>query len=105
MSQPAAELCGVAVHRLAEGKGWRVSDILCRSGPQDVPFEEAHEWVSIAAVVDGTFVYRSTHGRSLMAPGAVLLGNHGACFCCSHEHGKGDRCVVFHLEPGFIEDV
>lgn len=94
-----------AVRLLGAGAGWRVSDIVCRSGPEDAPFEEAHEWVSVSAVVAGTFAYRSTRGRALMTPGSVLLGNHGDCFCCSHEHGTGDRCVAFHFEPSMIEGV
>lgn len=90
---------------LAEGPGWRVSDIICTAGPEDAPFEETHEWVSISAVVSGSFVYRSTHGRRVMAPGAFLLGNQDACFECSHEHGHGDRCIAFHYDPDLIEDV
>lgn len=89
---------------LAEGPGWCVSDILCTAGPGDTPFEEAHQWVSISAVVSGSFVYRSTHGRRMMAPGSFLLGNQHACFECSHEHGHGDRCIAFHYDPSLIED-
>jgi len=91
------------VRVLASGDSWRVSDIVCWQGPGDAPFEERHERVAIAAVLAGTFVYRSGHGRSLLTPGSVLLGNQGDLFCCSHEHGVGDRCVAFHFEPAVIE--
>lgn len=89
---------------LAEGRGWRVSDIVCTSGPNQPPFEEAHEWVSISAVLSGSFVYRSTHGRRLMVPGSFLLGNQHSCFECSHEHGRGDRCIAVHYAPELVED-
>ena len=38
-----------------------------------------------------------------MSPGSLLLGQQGAGFCCSHEHGKGDRCVAFYFENFWIE--
>ncbi len=89
---------------LAAGPGWRVSDIDCRSGPGDPAVEEAHERVAIAAVLAGSFAYRSGHGRALMSPGSILLGNQGAGFCCHHDHGVGDRCVAFHFDPQLIEE-
>ena len=38
-----------------------------------------------------------------MSPGSLLLGQQGAGFCCSHEYGKGDRCVAFYFENFWIE--
>jgi AraC-like DNA-binding protein len=90
---------------LASEPGWCVNDLLCTAGPHDRPFEERHDSVCIAAVAEGTFQYRSTQGRALLAPGAVLLGNQGRCFECGHEHGTGDRCLSFHFAPDFWEDV
>ncbi|RKH54535.1 AraC family transcriptional regulator [Corallococcus llansteffanensis] len=95
----------VSARRLASGPGWRVSEVVCRSGPRDPVFEEQHTWVSISAVLSGHFTYRSKHGRVLLSPGAVLLGERGASFCCGHEHGVGDRCVAFHLDPSLLEEV
>lgn len=89
---------------LAAGDGWRVIDHVCRAGPDDPPFEERHERTSVAVVLDGSFAYRSQAGRALMAPGSLLLGNRHACFACSHEHGRGDRCVSFQFEPEFVEE-
>lgn len=94
-----------SVRVLAEGPGFRVSDIICNAGPEQAPFEEAHEWVTISAVISGSFVYRSTHGRRLMTPGSFLLGNQHACFECSHEFGIGDRCIAFHYSPDLIEEL
>jgi AraC family transcriptional regulator len=90
---------------LARGPGWCVHDLLCTAGPHDRPFEEQHESVCIAAVMRGTFQYRSREGRALLVPGAVLLGNHGCCFECGHEHGTGDRCLSFHFAPDYWEAV
>src|SRR5271165_1659779 len=89
--------------RLAEGDGWTVSDVVCTSGPQDRPFEERHSGFSIAIVAAGSFQYRSAAGRELMTPGALLLGNPGQCFECSHEHGTGDRCLSFRYAPNYFE--
>jgi AraC-like DNA-binding protein len=82
-----------------------VSDVVCSAGPHDRPFEERHEAVCIAAVTHGTFRYRSTHGAALLAPGALLLGNHRQCFECGHEHSAGDRCLSFQFEPDFFETI
>lgn len=90
---------------LAAGAGWDVADVLCTSGPRDEPFEERHAGVSIAIVVAGSFGYRTDAGRDLLTPGALLLGNDGACFECGHRHGAGDRCVAFHYAPGYFEQL
>ena len=90
---------------IAEGAGWRVSDVRCGAGPQDRPFEERHDFVCVAAVAEGSFRYRSRHGSALLAPGALLLGNAGQCFECGHEHGVGDRCLAFHFTPEGFADI
>jgi AraC family transcriptional regulator len=90
---------------LASGPGWTVSDIVCMSGPQDRPFEERHEAVSIAAVTEGTFQYRTAAGSAVLAPGGVLLGNADACFECGHQHSVGDRCLSFQFSPGLLETI
>lgn len=90
---------------LAEGDLWRVRDLVCAAGPHDRPFEERHDEACIAAVLGGSFAYRSTHGRVTLAPGALLLGNAGQCFTCGHEHAAGDRCVSITLAPALLEEI
>lgn len=90
---------------LASGPDWGWADIVCDSGPQDRRFEEQHADVSISAVTQGTFQYRSRQGSAVLVPGSVLLGTPGACFECGHEHGRGDRCLAFHCTPEFLDDV
>lgn len=90
---------------LAAGPGWHVLDLTCRSGPGDIPFEEAHDNVAIAAVLSGTFIYQTTEGRNLLTAGSILLGNHGRCFQCSHQHSTGDRCLSFHFTPDHWEEI
>jgi AraC family transcriptional regulator len=88
---------------LAQGYGWSVEDVICTAGPRDRAFEEKHSRISIAIVAAGTFQYRSATGRELMTPGSVMLGNAGQCFECSHEHGRGDRCLSFGYTPEYWE--
>src|SRR5579871_6092450 len=95
----------IDVETLASGPGWWLRDVLCTAGPHDPRFEERHASVCIAAVTEGTFQYRSARGAALLAPGAVLLGNHGHCFECGHDHGVGDRCMSLHLTPEHFEDI
>lgn len=94
-----------SAHILARGKDWCVSDVICALGPQDRAFEERHEDVAIAVVLRGSFVYRSDGGRALMYPGALLLGNAGACFECGHEHGTGDHCLSFNFSRPLFEEI
>lgn len=89
--------------RVAEVPGLRVSDVVCTGGPGDAPFEERHAAVCVAVVLSGTFAYHGVLGRTLLTPGALLLGEHGRPFTCSHEHGEGDRCVAFHFTPDAFE--
>jgi AraC-like DNA-binding protein len=96
-------LAKIAATLLAGGEGWTVEDVCCSAGPHDRPYEERHERASVAIVVAGTFDYRSTAGRALMTPGALLLGEPGQTFVCSHDHAAGDRCLSFHYEPAYFE--
>ena len=95
----------ITPHLLASGPGWRVTDFVCNAGPQDRPFEEQHGNVSIAAVTEGTFQYRTESGSAVLSPGALLLGNPGACFECGHEHAGGDRCLSFHFSADYFETI
>lgn len=106
LASPAADVTTtIAARRLVEGSGWRLDEIVCQAGPGDRPFEERHDRPSISVVVAGTFVYRSDAGRSVLYPGALLLGNRGACYCCGHEHGEGDQCRALQFEPDFFEEI
>jgi len=89
--------------RLADGDGWTVDDVICTSGPQDRAFEERHVGYRVVIVCAGSFQYRSSRGRELMTPGALLLGNAGQCFECGHEHGTGDRCLSFGYAPDYFD--
>jgi AraC family transcriptional regulator len=90
---------------LAAGDGWSLHEIVCRAGPSDRPFEERHNGFSVAAVLEGSFTYRSNAGHGLLYPGALLLGNNGACFECGHAHGVGDRCVSLNVHEEEFSEV
>jgi len=95
---------GDAVARpISSGNGWLAKDVVCTSGPDDSPFEEKNDYVSIAVVVAGSFKYRSERGAVVLSPGSLLLGSADEGFECSHEHGSGDQCVSFNYEPAFFE--
>lgn len=93
------------VRLLAQGRGWRISDVVCARGPRDRRFEERHTQVSLGFVLSGTFQYRSARGSALLYPGAVLLGAPGACFECGHEHGSGDHCLALGLDPALFDEL
>ena len=107
MSRTAAvlEKAEPSSRRLAGGDGWSLYEVVCHAGPEDRPFEERHRDVSISAVVAGSFTYTADTGRALLHPGALLLGNHDACYRCGHEHGRGDRCVSLQLSSGYFGEI
>ncbi len=93
----------IRAEKLASGAGWQAYEFICSAGPSDRPFEEMYKGFSISAVMSRTFQYRSSDGDAILAPGSLLLGNHGTCYQCGHEHGVGDRCLSFHYGPEFFE--
>jgi len=95
----------ISARILASGTGWSVRDVVCDHGPHDRAFTEAHAETAIAAVMQGSFQYRTQAGSALLVPGALLLGNAGSCFECGHEHAQGDRCLAFHFTPAFFESI
>ncbi len=90
---------------IGQGHGWRISEVVCRAGPADPRFEERHEDFGIGVVLGGSFGYRSGTGRALLHPGAVMLGNAGACYECGHEHAAGDRCIAVQISPALFEEI
>jgi AraC family transcriptional regulator len=96
---------GTPKRTLAAGDGWSLHEIVCRAGPSDRPFEEQHDGFSVAAVIQGSFTYRSDAGHGLLYPGALLLGNSGSCFECGHAHGVGDRCVSLNVHEEQFSEV
>lgn len=90
---------------IASGDGWTVADVVCTCASQDRPYEERHGRYAIAAVLAGTFEYRSALGRELMTPGSLMLGNEGDGFECSHEHAEGDRCLAIWYAPDYFEQL
>ncbi len=97
---------GAAETRLvAAGDGWRIVDIVCTTGPADRPFEERYGSPSISLVLSGTFVCRTDRGSSLLSAGAMLLGNAGHLYECSHQHGEGDRCLSFQFDAELLERI
>jgi AraC family transcriptional regulator len=95
----------ISAHTLTSGAGWSVCDVVCDHGPRDRAFVEEHAETTIAAVMRGSFQYRTQAGSAVLVPGALLLGNAGACFECGHEHAQGDRCLAFRFAPAFFESI
>lgn len=101
---PAAR-AKIASRIVAAARDWEIREVVCRAGPQDRPYEERHERVSISAVVAGSFRYVCEAGAALLYPGSLMLGNAGTCFECGHQHSRGDRCISVHLDRALFEEV
>jgi AraC-like DNA-binding protein len=94
-----------AMRSLSRGREWSVSEYVCTAGPGDRPFEERHDAVGIAAVIEGTFTYRADTGTATLHPGAFLFGNAATCYECGHEHSTGDRCISFSIAPDYFAEI
>lgn len=105
LALPPAARATIASRKIAGGRDWDIRDVLCRAGPDDRPYEERHERVSISAVVAGSFRYACDAGAALLYPGSLMLGNAGTCFECGHQHSRGDRCISVHIERALFEEV
>ena len=79
--------------------------MICTCGPDDPPYEEQHREFVVAFVLDGLFEQHGPRGRTLMTPGAAMLGNPGACFECSHTHARGDRCLSFWYSEEYFDRI
>jgi AraC family transcriptional regulator len=85
--------------------GLTIYEYRCRARAEDEPFKERHVHTGFALVQSGTFVYRRGRDVQPLIPGALLLGNAGDEYVCSHENGTGDVCLSFAWSPERIDDV
>jgi AraC family transcriptional regulator len=83
--------------------GLSVTRWVCSAGPRDRPFPEEHRAATLAVVLGGSFCYRCRGRTHALVPGAVMLGEPGEPFVCSHEHGVGDVCLSVGLSEGLLE--
>lgn len=95
MSAPRGE-------RLVAGPELAVTRWVCTAGPRDRPFPEEHGAATLAVVLGGSFCYRCRGQTHAMVPGAVMLGEPGDAFVCSHEHGVGDVCLAVGLSEAAL---
>lgn len=95
----------LAVRRTDCSPGICFSEVSCDAGPEVAPFEEMHPHASIAFVTQGGFGYRSSAGSAVLGPGAVVLGNAGAPYTCTHAAPGGDRCLSFGYSAAVVEEV
>ena len=103
----SAHLRNVTIDRtlLAQGCGWRVSDVTFRTTAASSRFESRHDGVAIATVIAGSFRYRSSRGCVTLMPGALMLGNDGDEFECSYDGTWGDRCISFGYTCDYFERI
>ena len=92
------------VNSLYRGDGLSVRDYRCTAGPHDEPYVELHEATTASYVRRGTFGYQYRGESFELAPGALLVGQRGDEFMCTHRHHRcGDECLSFHFSPSLID--
>ena len=95
----------LAVRRMSCASGICFSEVSCDAGPDEASVEEHHAIASVAFVTHGGFGYRCGAGSAVLGPGAVLLGNAGGGYTCTHAAPGGDRCLSFGYSAEVVEDV
>jgi AraC family transcriptional regulator len=92
------------INSLYRGDGLFVRDYRCTAGPHDEPYVELHEATTASYVRRGTFGYQYRGESFELAPGALLVGQRGDEFMCTHRHHRcGDECLSFHFSPPLID--
>lgn len=80
-------------------------DLVCRLGPHDPAVENAFPAYRVAAVVSGSFQFRSSLGDGVPVAGSLLIGNATQAYHCVHVTSSGDRCICFDFDADFLEQV
>ena len=83
----------------------RVREYRCTACEGDPPQSEQFERPSISVVRSGVFGIRTDRRVQLLSTGFLLLGNPRQNYEASHDHGVGDRCLVFDFQPSVIDDL
>ena len=82
---------------------FQVHDVRCSAGPGDAARPEVHGSFVLAYVRSGSFGVRTDRGAHQLVPGGFMTGAPGDVYACSHEHGRGDTCLSFHLSPALVD--
>jgi AraC-like DNA-binding protein len=88
-----------------EGGLVRVRAYHCTACLGDPPQAEQFERASIAIVQSGVFGIRTGKRTRVLSTGFLLVGNPGQSYEASHDHGVGDRCLVFDFGARTVEDL
>lgn len=88
----------IRARRLCDCASLRVMDYRCEAGPDDRPFVEMHDCLSLSYVRRGSFGLRSRGRTYDLVAGSILVGRPGDDYCCTHEHhDRGDECLSFQF--------
>jgi AraC-like DNA-binding protein len=83
----------------------RIREYRCTACDGDPPQAEEFDRASIAIVRSGVFGIRTGKRTQILSTGFLLLGNAGQRYEASHDHGVGDRCLVFDFQGRALEDL
>jgi AraC-like DNA-binding protein len=84
-------------------QGFDIGEEAC--GPGYGMRERRYGDFAVGFVLSGWFDYRAQGGAATAAPGALVLGNPGEPFTCRHLGAAGNRRLVVHFDPAFVEGV
>jgi AraC-like DNA-binding protein len=61
--------------------------------------------MSVSYVRRGSFGYNARGKSYELVGGAVLIGNAGDEFTCTHDYAHGDECLSFHIAPEIAHEI
>jgi AraC family transcriptional regulator len=80
-----------------------VIDYRCSVGPGAKPFTERYGRCSVSYVRKGSFGYRYRGQLFELVAGAILVGQAGDEYQCTHDHICGDECLSFQFSPASVD--
>lgn len=93
------------VHDLAGDATFAARDYVCRHGARSPAFEGVYARARIAVILGGAFHARTSEGRALVGPGALLLGNAAGAYEYRHVDDGGDRSLAFDYDAAVLAEV
>ncbi len=82
----------------------RVYEYRCAAARGERPQPEQFARPSISVVRSGVFEFRNERRAQILSAGFVLVGEPGRPYEVSHEHGGGDRCLIFTFDEAVFDE-
>ncbi|HWM89017.1 MAG TPA: AraC family transcriptional regulator [Kofleriaceae bacterium] len=92
-------------HALGRAAEVAAHDVVCGHGAAAPILEGEYTSTHISVILGGAFHARTSEGRALLGPGALMLGNAAGAYEYRHVDDGGDRSLVFEYGGELLDEV